>query len=76
MIISVQFKKNVCQEISYPLQLLSNVILWMGFFSDVCKNSVVPIHKNDDKTDVNNYIPIFLALIISTILEKYILRKD
>ena len=36
---------------------------------------VIPIHKKDDKTQINNYRPISLLPAISKILEKIVYKR-
>lgn len=68
--------KTVKPHILKPLTYLINKILSQGVFPDELKNTIViPIHKDKDKTDVQNYRPISLTSQISKVVEKAIKER-
>jgi retron-type reverse transcriptase len=55
----------------HPLTKIINQCLQTGIFPDTLKIAkVIPIHKKDDTTNLNNYRPISLLPAISKIFEK------
>ena len=69
--ISGRLLKNCAMSISYPLSILFNICFRTGSLPDEWKiANVVPVHKKEDKTCIENYRPISLTCIVSKIFEK------
>ena len=67
------FLKKCAKELSKPLALLFNVNFSNGIFLESSKlANIIPIHKKDEKTFVNNYRPISLISNIDKITEKLV----
>ena len=67
------FLKKCAKELSEPLALLFNMSFSNGIFPESLKlANIIPIHKKDDKTFVNNYRSISLISKIDKIREKLI----
>ena len=67
------FLKKCAKELSEPLALLFNMSFSNGIFPESLKlANIIPIHKKDDKTFVNNYRSISLISKIDKIMEKLI----
>ena len=65
--------KKCAKELSEPLALLFTMSFSNGIFPESLKRAnVIPIHKKEDKTCVNNYRPISLISNIGKIMEKLI----
>lgn len=63
--------KYVFDTIALPLHYLINLSFSQGVFPTRLKKAhVKPIHKKEDKLDVNNYRPISLLVTLSKIFEK------
>ena len=63
--------KSFAQELSVPLAYLINNSFETGNFPDLLKISkTMPIFKNGDKLDPNNYRPIAILPVFSKIFEK------
>jgi hypothetical protein len=74
--ISSKLLKAVAIEISFPLAHIFNLSLSTGIFPDALKRSrVVPVHKQGDKHNCDNYRPIALLSSISKILERFVATK-
>ena len=59
-----------------PLELIFNDCLVNGIFPSVWKKgNIVPVHKKSDKQRLNNYRPISLLPICSTIFERLIFNE-
>ena len=70
------FLKKCAEELSEPLALLFNMSFSNGIFPESLKlANIIPIHKKDDKTFVNNYRPISLISNIGKIMEKLIYQR-
>ena len=68
--------KNCAASLAKPLTSLYNVSFVTGCIPDDWKlASVVPIHKKDDKSSVENYRPISLTSLVMKVFEKCI-RKE
>ena len=56
-----------------PLVIIFETAMRTGVFPDIWKRcNIVPVHKKDNKTLVNNYRPISLLPIFGKILEKVV----
>lgn len=68
---------KLCANILAPvLVFLINLSFTQGTFPDILKQSkVIPLHKKNDKKDLNNYRPITLVPIISKIFEKTMSKR-
>ena len=67
--ISGQVLKSCARSISFHLQLI--LFFKTGSIPSEWKHThIVPIHKKDDKSNIENYRPISLACIISKVFEK------
>ena len=72
--ISTKLLKEISIELIKPLNTLTNQCFHTGIFPDNLKIAkVIPLHKKDDPTDINNYRPISLLPSISKVLEKIVL---
>lgn len=70
------FVKRILSVISKPLSDLINTMFASGVFPDVLKISkVVPIFKNGDKEQPENYRPISLVPVFSKIIESIMYRQ-
>ena len=62
--------------LSIPLEIIYNVSFSNGCVPDQLKiASVIPIHKKDSQTDLNNYRPISLLSVFNKILEKLMYKR-
>ena len=69
--ISGQVIKSCARSISFPLQLIFNLSFKTGSIPSEWKHAhIVPIHKKDNKNNIENYRPISLTCIISKVFEK------
>ena len=66
--ISPQLLKNCARSLALLLQLLFNLSFKTGSIPSLAH--IVPIHKKENKNNVQNYIPISLTCIISKVFEK------
>ena len=58
--LSMKLLKQIIYSIASPLEYIVNLSLQNGKCPDMLKIAkVIPIHKKDDKTQINNYRPIF-----------------
>jgi hypothetical protein len=74
--ISVGLLKEIALEISFPLAHIFNQSLVTGTFPEALKRSrIVPVHKQGDKTNCDNYRPIALLSSLSKILERFVAIK-
>ena len=63
--------KDCSNELSGPLRYLINLTMINGTIPNEWKLAkVIPIFKYGDRTDPNNYRPIFILPILSKILER------
>jgi hypothetical protein len=66
--ISVGLLKEIAIEISFPLAHIFNLSLETGTFPEALKRSrIVPVHKQGDKANCDNYRPIALLSSLSKI---------
>ncbi len=71
--IQLKFVKDALYIIAFYLTCIINTSLVTGVFPTAWKHAiVVPVYKNGDAENVNNYRPISLLPIISKILEKIV----
>ena len=69
--LSGQVLKSCAQSIALSLQLIFNLSFKTGSIPSEWKLAhIVPIHKKDDKNDIENYRPISLTCIVSKVFEK------
>ena len=62
--------------ISFPLEILFNISFRYGCVPDQFKlANVIPVHKKDSVTCMNNYRPISLLSIFNKILEKLVYNR-
>ena len=74
--ISVKVIKENCHLLAPALKLLYNQSISTGIFPTYLKNAlVIPLHKNNSKTEKNNYRPISLLNIFSKIFEKLMAKS-
>ena len=74
--ISTKLLKEISIELIKPLTTLTNQCFHTVISPDNLKIAkVIPLHKKDDPTDINNYRPIFLLPYISKVLEKIVLDQ-
>ena len=72
--ISNTLLKNIIPNIVKPLTHICNSSFQTGRFPDLYKIAkIIPVYKNGDKNNVNNYRPISLLTSISKILEKLVI---
>ena len=67
--LSVQLLKEIKHEIIWPVTLITNQCILTGVFPDKPK---IPIHKKDDKSQLENYRPISILPAISNVFERVI----
>ena len=73
---SIKIVKYLSEIISPILSTIINRSFEIGQFPQFCKTAkVVPIHKADDPTNLNNYRPISILPIFSKIFEKIVHNK-
>lgn len=74
--ISCSFIKKYMKYLTPHLTYLFNLCLSTGIFPKVFKTALIkPIHKNGDKSCVNNYRPIAILPSLSKILERIIYKR-
>ena len=74
--ISARLLKEVGPVIVCSLTLIINLSIRSGYFPDKWRISkVLPVYKEDIKSDPNNYRPISILPIVSKIIEKVIFNK-
>ena len=72
----IKLLKVISNLLSVPLANIINKSLETGNFPDSLKLArVTPIHKEDQKTDINNYRPISVLPPISKIFEKVVFNQ-
>ena len=71
--ISVKLLKDIKHEIIKPVTLITNQCILTGVFPDKLNIAkVIPIHKKDDKSQLENYRPISILPAISKVIERLI----
>ena len=71
MSIPSRILKLIAPTVSKPLSNIINISFETGIFPSCLKTAnVIPIHKKDSKSEVNNYRPISLLSNIGKIIEK------
>ena len=74
--ISARLLKEACPEIVPSLTHIINLFIRCGYFPDEWKISkVLPLYKEDIKSDPNNYRPISILPVVSKIIEKVIFKQ-
>ena len=63
--------KHCSDSLAYPLSKMFDLVYNVGCIPSEWKTSnAVPIHKEDDKTDVENYRPISLISLVMNVFER------
>ena len=76
MVLRCSVIKFVIHQIKSPLTHIFNLSIKFGIFPDKLKISkVIPVHKANSKSNMNNYRPISLLPVFSKILEKIIQKR-
>lgn len=71
-----RFVKDSAAIIAYPLSSIINLFIFQGVVPEDLKLArVVPLYKNNDKTEVGNYLPVSSLSMISKVLERVIYDK-
>ena len=74
--LNTKLLKQLQEEIIYPLSIVMNKSIQSGIFPKNFKLAeVIPIYKNKQKNDFQNYRPISLLPTLSKILEKLIHKR-
>ena len=74
--VSNKILKGITTGISTLLNILINKSLTKGIFpTEMKKADTIPLYKNKDRNDKNNYRPISLLLILSKVLKKVIYKR-
>ena len=74
--ISARLLKEACPEIVPSLTHIINLSIRCGYFPDEWKISkVLPLYREDIKSDPNNYRPISILPVVSKIIEKVIFKQ-
>lgn len=74
--ISAKIIKYNYQNMLIPLKHLANLIFGTGIYPDILKTAtVIPIFKQGDKKQTNNYRPITLTSTVSKLIEKCIKKR-
>lgn len=74
--ISVSFLKASRDFVVPLICKLINLCFQMGIFCDAFKRSIItPVHKDGDKSEVNNYRPISVLSSLSKIIEKIVNKR-
>ena len=73
--LSIKMIKTCGDSITFPLKLIFKSMVNEGLFLDDWKKSnVVPIYKKESKILINNYWPISLFPIFSTVFERLVFK--
>lgn len=68
--------KEVAKSISHVLSYIFNLCIASGVFPKILKRAVIiPLHKKDDPSNVNNYRPIALLPPFAKVFEKHIFKS-
>ena len=71
--ISIKMIKICNEAVTIPLKIIFEESLKKGIFPDIWKKgNIIPAHKKEDKTLINNYRPISLLPIFGKIFERVI----
>ena len=72
----VRVLKGACQTLSKPLASLVNKSVQSGIYPSKLKHTkVIPVFKNEDESDPNNYSPISLLSVFNRIFEKLTYKR-
>ena len=73
----VRILKGACQTLSKPLTISLNKSVQTGIYPSKLKHAkVIPVFKNEDESDLNNYSPISLLPVFNRIFEKLKILKS
>ena len=71
--LSALFLKNCAEVLSLPISRLFNLSIARGEYPDVLKyNNIIPIHKKESKTIVENYRAISIMPVLAKVFEKIV----
>ena len=63
--------KNCSESLAYPLSKMFSLIYNVGYIPAEWKlSNVVPVHKKDNKSNVENYRPVSLISLVMKVLER------
>ena len=72
----VRILKVACQFVSNPLAILLNKSVQSGIYPSKLKHAkIIPVFKNEDESDPNNYRPISLLSVFNRIFEKLMYKR-
>ena len=72
----VRILKDACQPLSKPLAILLNKSVQSGIYPSKLKHAkIIPVFKNEDESDPNNYRPISLLSVFNRIFEKLMYKR-
>jgi len=72
----VRILKDASQTLSKPLPMLLNKSVQSGIYPSKLKHEkIVPVFKNEDESDPNNYRPISLLSVFNRIFEKLMYKR-
>ena len=72
----VRILKDVSQTLSKPLAILLNKSVQSGIYPSKVKHAkIIPVFKNEDESDPNNYRPISLLSVFNHIFEKLMYKR-
>lgn len=72
----VRILKDASQTLSKPLAILLNKSVQSGIYPSKLKHAkTIPVLKNEDESDPNNYRPISLLSVFNRIFEKLMYKR-
>ena len=72
----VRILKDASQTLSKPLAILLNKSVQSGIYPSKLKHAkIIPVFKNEDESDPNNYRPISLLSVFNRIFEKLMYKR-
>ena len=72
----VRILKGACQTLSKPLAISRNKSVQSGIYPSKLKHAkIIPVFKNEDESDPNNYSPISLLPVFNRIFEKLMHKR-